>query len=1342
MSQSIPALSSTNTTLYSISQVRDAKSRRFGSQFFTYRVQINASVITQLRLDTAIQTFFEQVITQVSNQPFCNGVSERLRPTDLVRFSFSHPALDSPINIPFTSAGQLSADRITAIIAKTMQSKQEFCIDNEVEINVIIQPLFAGGRRHQHVQFASIEEKIAAKRCVVQIQNNDSICMARALVVCKANIDNDPAYRTLCRTDARVEVGRLQREHRNHLQWTRALQLCSEAGVSRSGPHNLADMAKFQAHLRGYRIIAVEATNDRIIYDGGFQRGSTKILGLLHHNNHYHALTNVGAWFEGKFYCYGCCKRYEKQGQHHCAITCPRCLGTAHADVNQEALLIRCEECQLTYFNQVCYENHLQPAKTANLPSAPTKNIRKRKRQDAENAATKTVCTMKRICKSCGQYYNGYEYYTYGHKHECGKHRCGYCKQMVDLDTHLCYMQPREPGCPIGEYGGENGDDGNQETDPTDPNLPGPSTKRVRKEKDSGPHKFIFWDTETQQEDGVHRPNLFMAQIACESCIDSAEKDGYKRCKYHQDTFTCATTQEFGRFVMSQRNTTFIAHNFKGYDSQFILDYCRTNGVTPEVIMNGSKCSYMNLPIQKIRFVDSLNFLPMALSKFPETFGFQEMRKGHFPHYFNTAANASYVGPIPEKNAYGYANMKPEQRLEFDQWYQQELEKNEPFDMQRDLRSYCENDVTVLRIGCSKFRRLLLDIAGTDPFKETITIASCAQLIYRKLFLRANTIGIVPPSGYRPHANQSRKALLWLRWLSDSQNLSIQDSRHPNGEFKIDNYRVDGYCAANNTVYEFLGSYWHGDPNAYDPSTYNRRMQCPMGVLCDRTLRRQHDIEHAGFNYVGMWESEWDLQVKRDPEIRLFVESSDVTMPLDPRDAFFGGRTNASRLYYKQADGDTHSKVHYVDFCSLYPSVNKYCEYPVGHPEIIVDPPNNLDGYFGVTKCIVLPPRNLFHPVLPYRHPDGKLMFPLCIRCADTYRQTKCTHSDLERRWTGTWATVEVQHAISKGYKLIKVFEIWHFPNTTKYSRDTPGSGLFADYVNKFIKIKQEASGVPATVKTAEEIQSYITEFEDREGVRLDESKLQLNVGLRYTAKLFLNSLWGKFGQRSNLPRTVLVKTLRELNDLLLRTDIEVSDLIDFKGPTIDDDICQVQFKMKTDFADELPNTNIFVAVFTTAHARLKLLREMEKLDRRVLYYDTDSIIYESREGDEEPPTGSFLGELTHELKPGDYIVEFFSAGPKNYGYRTKSGKITQKHKGITLTAEVLKRLTFDVAKQMVLQHTTADPIYVDLQQIRRDKYATALRTVAMRKKYQFLYDKRVIIDDYFTLPYGHEEIE
>lgn len=70
-------------------------------------------------------------------------------------------------------------------------------------------------------------------------------------------------------------------------------------------------------------------------------------------------------------------------------------------------------------------------------------------------------------------------------------------------------------------------------------------------------------------------------------------------------------------------------------------------------------------------------------------------------------------------------------------------------------------------------------------------------------------------------------------------------------------------------------------------------------------------------------------------------------------------------------------------------------------------------------------------------------------------------------------------------------------------------------------------------------------------------------------------------------------------------------------------------------------STNIFIASFTTAWARLKLYSEMDKLGRAVLYHDTDSIVYAS-DGVNDLPLGNFLGELTDELD-GDIITQFVS---------------------------------------------------------------------------------------------------
>jgi hypothetical protein len=73
-------------------------------------------------------------------------------------------------------------------------------------------------------------------------------------------------------------------------------------------------------------------------------------------------------------------------------------------------------------------------------------------------------------------------------------------------------------------------------------------------------------------------------------------------------------------------------------------------------------------------------------------------------------------------------------------------------------------------------------------------------------------------------------------------------------------------------------------------------------------------------------------------------------------------------------------------------------------------------------------------------------MFPLCRTCADTLQQEPCNHPD--RTLQGTWVTLELQKALEKGYRLLKIDEVWHFPNHT--------DGLFKDYVDTFLKIKQE----------------------------------------------------------------------------------------------------------------------------------------------------------------------------------------------------------------------------------------------------------------------------------------------
>lgn len=88
-------------------------------------------------------------------------------------------------------------------------------------------------------------------------------------------------------------------------------------------------------------------------------------------------------------------------------------------------------------------------------------------------------------------------------------------------------------------------------------------------------------------------------------------------------------------------------------------------------------------------------------------------------------------------------------------------------------------------------------------------------------------------------------------------------------------------------------------------------------------------------------------------------------------------------------------------------------------------------------------------------------------------------------------------------------------------------------------------------------------------------------------------------------------------------------------------EVSALQWDSTEDFIPQDTSTNIFLAAFTTAWARLKLYHEMDKLGQAVLYHDTDSIVYAS-DGTNDPPLGNFLGEFTDELD-GDVITTFVS---------------------------------------------------------------------------------------------------
>jgi len=154
------------------------------------------------------------------------------------------------------------------------------------------------------------------------------------------------------------------------------------------------------------------------------------------------------------------------------------------------------------------------------------------------------------------------------------------------------------------------------------------------------------------------------------------------------------------------------------------------------------------------------------------------------------------------------------------------------------------------------------------------------------------------------------------------------------------------------------------------------------------------------------------------------------------------------------------------------------------------------------------------------------------------------------------------------------------------------------------------------------------------------------------------------------------------------------------------------------------------------------IYKVLKTLGTSVIYFDTDSVIYEVKDGDEIPlPTGDYLGHLTHELNPGTWITEFVSGGPKSYAYRTSDGLTVCKVKGFRLDFKTSSVINFEAMKAEVFNwHEGRDStVFAESTKICRDKKKASVFNRRERKRFNIVYNKRYVLHNLDTLPFGYK---
>ena len=698
---------------YHIESRKKYYSKKFGMSATDHRVRFN-NVLADFDLLESYES------TMKIFHHLLEEVTEGMNPNDQVRFILRSEQLDTPISLPFLPVEQLTTERVFSQIERVIQSNQEFRLNDTVTIDINHVKTPQGSGRSKRTTL-NIRDHLKEKKSIVRINNKDDFCLARALAVSIARIENDPKYAQI-------------RNSNRPVQLERALDLHQAANVH-LGPCGIDEVKLFQNYLSNYQIIVVSGDhNNSIIYPPQPPDTDEKpTINLYFHNNHFDVITSIPGFLNKSYFCHRCHKAYDHTSDHLCSSMCRSCRAFGCV---LEGDGIVCNECDRLFKNQMCYDHHKEPI----------------------NGGGRSVCEVIRKCEKCGKAMDVNHLKDGGHI--CGKkcRTCGLILKQEDTD-HKCYIQ------------------------------------QLEQEEESSYNQLLFFDFEATQEHGTHCPNL---------CVVHDEE---REVALFQGKDTVKNFCEW-LFTPEHKGCIVVAHNFQGYDGYFITEFLIDNAIHYDIIYRGAKSLSMTIPLFNIKFIDSINFIPMSLAKFPKTFGQDELCKGYFPHMFNKEENQNYVGPIPCQNDYGVNFMKPGEREAFMAWHDEQVANNYRYDFREEIIKYCRSDVDILRKCCLLYREMFRKETDIDPFNKALTIASYCQEVYRTNFLKKDTIAVFNHDR-QLKIKQSNVAVKWLSYISEKEDLCIQHVRN-GGEKRFMDYSLDGYCEETHTAYEFQGCFWHG----------------------------------------------------------------------------------------------------------------------------------------------------------------------------------------------------------------------------------------------------------------------------------------------------------------------------------------------------------------------------------------------------------------------------------------------------------------------------------------------------------------------------------------------------
>jgi len=678
-----------------------------------------------------------------------------------------------------------------------------------------------------------------------------------------------------------------------------------------------------------------------------------------------------------------------------------------------------------------------------------------------------------------------------------------------------------------------------------------------------------------------------------------------------RNVFTDETKEYFGEHALrdfilflltyNSGNNICIAHNASGYDTRLLFSGCKAldQKVSLAPIMRGGK--FMQLKINgKTIFRDSLLHVRGSLKALAKDFCNGLLKKGYFPHLFNTVENYGYVGPLPDKKYFdlSFSARSKKDLDDFDEWYDS---FTGDWNFMEELKSYCINDVLVLKEIVKGYHDIAVSTFQMSPWFNATAPSYVHEVFLTKL----------------------------------SADLELPDPVENKDEYK-------------------------------------------------------EKVESLA------WNDHW--AVLKPPEYWF------------ARRALRGGRTEVRKFHHLVSDEDWERgvRIRYQDICSQYPFQQVVHDFPVGLPTIFVWDERyvpcvnhqNTDAgkcdcvhrhedracstermtipwtkemilakpdFFGIVCATVEPPKDMYHPVLV---------------AFDTVLNKSV--ASCERIVEGTFTSIEFVKALEHGYTLVQLHRYDQYVKKPSLWRDI----ILDLFLEKMINSKAAPEGEKRERLLREYTDLFGEDFGDKIQKTLDEGLWGKNPAKKQTAKIMMNSAWGKHAQRPIMPEAAIFHFENDQQEIIDFFENCVSNNYEYHDGTYLNDN-QIMYKYSVSGPKTKPDLHggyLPAGLFVPAYGRMQLWEQLHKLGKRVLMNDTDSIVYLYDPLEYNIPQGGLLGEWEVEDVDTDHggIREFVGMGPKTYGIRCEDGFSMVKAKGMSLNFATENLINFDVMVDVV----------------------------------------------------------